>query len=170
MLLLSTLSGTKQALRKAQRVLLSFWCCWGSKELGLLYSISSMRFPKSHLPPPKYWGTLSMDTSFPPFTLVRVKFSARAGCSKGRLPTVGLVWRESGNTLQSWKQRPPPFHLLPSTVQMWLQSAFPWLPGLLPALLLPALHHLSPGHQGGSKDSSGALEPFEGARESDTLV
>lgn len=65
---------------------------------------------------------------------------------------------EWGTPLRAGKGRPSPSHPSPPL------SALPWLPGLLPALL-----HISLGHQGGSEDSSGALESSEGARKSDTL-
>lgn len=57
--------------------------------------------------------------------------------------------------------------LLPSPARSLPPS--PHLPPPLPGPL-PAPLHVSVGHQGGSEDSSGALEPSKGARKSDTLV
>lgn len=131
------------------------------------FSISSTCFPKSHLPSHRSsqengpWKPSSLHS----LCLAGESFSARAGCSKDRLPTGVLVWRESVNGPQSWQGKTFPFHLLPFAQQTWLPSALPWLLGLLPALFQVSL-----GHQGGSEDSSGALEPSEGARKSDTLV
>lgn len=158
--------GTKRALGEGSAPTAIILALQGFLDTGLLYVISSPSFPKSHLPSQQShqengpWKPPSLHAS----SLIRGNSSLRGRVA---IRTGSQLLPQSGENQGipsegNERASPSPLPTFHCKCALPLLSPAPWAP--------PSPAPLSLGHQGGSEDSSGALEPSEGARKSDTLV